>query len=149
MGKGFLNRSVIISIEVIRHQNNGAGDRSARLVFLFYRKQWVDLHALIVKSFDWSLYNGSILTLRRLAEGGGVNLAFWPPPFCFSKHVFFRERVKLRFLWLFQIFSQNFIKIPQVGLKIWRFLSSILIIFFSFLDFLTFCCYKETNDVSI
>ena len=46
--------------------------------------------------------------------------------------------------------SQNFIEVPQVFQKIWRFSLSILTIFtIFFFDILTFSCYKETNDVSI
>ena len=47
------------------------------------------------------------------------------------------------------IFSNNFIEIPQLVQKIWRFFSSILAIFINFSDFLTLPCYKKTNDVSI
>ena len=60
-----------------------------------------------------------------------------------SKNLSSRERVKPCF------FPKNLIEISQVVQKIWRFSSSILSISINFLDFLTFPCYKETNDDSI
>ena len=50
------------------------------------------------------------------------------------------------------IFPQNFIDIPHVFQKIGRIDLSILAIFINFhqfFGFLTFLCYKETNDVSL
>ena len=48
-----------------------------------------------------------------------------------------------------QIFPENFIEISKVAKEIWRFSASILTIFINFLDFLTFSCYKETNDIDV
>ena len=72
----------------------------------------------------------------------------------FSKIVFSRGRVKPCFFVTFNviirlIFPENFIKIPQVVQKIWRASSSTSPIFVNFPNFLTFPCYKQTNDVSI
>ena len=55
-------------------------------------------------------------------------------PYDFSKNVFSRGSVKYCFfvtfnLFINHIFPENFIKIPQVVQKIWRFSSSILTIF--------------------
>ena len=47
------------------------------------------------------------------------------------------------------IFPENFIDIPHVIQKICRIFLSILAIVIDFSDFLTFPCYKETNDVSL
>ena len=63
-----------------------------------------------------------------------------------------RERVKLWFSVAFNIimsyvFPENFLETPQVVQKIRRFSSSIAsTILIHFSDFLTFPCYKETND---
>ena len=72
----------------------------------------------------------------------------------FSKIVFSRGRVKPCFFVTFNviirlIFPENFIKIPQVVQKISRASSSTSLIFVNFPNFLTFPCYKQTNDVSI
>ena len=73
-----------------------------------------------------------------------------PTPFCFSKNVFFREDEGLFFVSIIIIhgFPEKFIKISQVVQKIRRFSLSILIFFVTFLDFLAFPCYRETNGVS-
>ena len=47
------------------------------------------------------------------------------------------------------IFTENVIEIHQAIQKIWRFSPSILLIFLDILDFLTFPCCKETNDIRI
>ena len=85
---------------------------------------------------------------------GSVNLmSIWSP--CgFSKNMFSREGVKFCFFVTFNIiighiFPENFIKIPLIVQKIWRFTLSALTIFIDISDFLTFPCYKETNDPSI
>ena len=80
-------------------------------------------------------------------------MSIWPPS-GFSKNVFYRLKVKIcLFVTVNIITSYNFpgnsIEIPQVVQKIWRFSSSILAVFIKFLDFLTFPCYEESNDVSI
>ena len=71
-----------------------------------------------------------ILTLN----DGEVNLTH---PLGFSKDESFGERVKLWFSVTFDtitsFFSENFIKIPQIVQKMWRFSSSILTIFYYFL----------------
>ena len=46
-------------------------------------------------------------------------------------------------------FPENFIEIPEVAQKIRKFSPSIITIFIDFSKFLTFPCYKETNDISI
>ena len=70
----------------------------------------------------------------------------------FLKNVFSKEKVKRCFFVTFnvisRIFPEVFIEISQVVHKIWRFSSSVLAIFINFLDFLTFPCYKESNNVS-
>ena len=77
------------------------------------------------------------------------------PPWFFQKCVFFfRKRMKPWLLLTFNIivghiFPENFIIIPEIVQKIWNFSSSILTFFISFLDFLSFPCCKETNDISI
>ena len=85
---------------------------------------------------------GFDLTLKRL---GG-------PPTCgFFKNVSFRERERVK-PWLFvtfnniisQIFPENFIEIPEVVKKIWKFSWSMLTVFIDFADFLTYTCYKKT-----
>ena len=47
------------------------------------------------------------------------------------------------------VFPENLIKILQVVLKIWSFLSSTLTFFIDLSDFLAILFCKETNDVSI
>ena len=88
------------------------------------------------------------MTLKRL---WGVNLT---PSIGFFKNLSSRERMKP---WLFvafkivisHIFPENFIEILQDVQNIWRFYPSTLFIFIHFSDFLTFPCYKETDDVCI
>ena len=46
------------------------------------------------------------------------------------------------------IFPENFIEVSEVVQKIRIFSPSILTVLIDFLDFLTFPCYKETNDVA-
>ena len=85
----------------------------------------------------------------------------------FPKFAFSTERVKACvFLWLLilnHIFPENFMKVPQVVQKIWRFSRSILIFSSIFRVFWHFfvnkevvvtkevlqppCCYREINDV--
>ena len=51
-----------------------------------------------------------------------------------------------------RIFPEIFIETPQVVQKIWRLFLLILTVFIDFhwfLDFLTFPCNKETNDVTV
>ena len=48
-----------------------------------------------------------------------------------------------------QVFPENFIEIYQVSQRILVFPSSILTIFFNFLDIFIFTYYKTINDVSI
>ena len=78
-----------------------------------------------------------------------------PPPLPgFLKNVCSKEKVNPWFFVTFNIiishiFPENFIEIPLVAQKIWRFFPSILTIFIDFLDFLTNPCYKETKDDSI
>ena len=84
---------------------------------------------------------------------GSVNLSPHPP-WGFSKNAFSGERVNPCFFVTFNIiashiFPEDFIEIPQVIQKVLRFSSSILTIFIDFLNFLTFPCYKETNNVII
>ena len=72
----------------------------------------------------------------------------------FSKNVFSRGKVKPTFFVTFNTiashnFPENFIEIPQVVQKIWRFYPSTLTIFVDFSDFLTFLCWKEPNDISV
>ena len=76
-------------------------------------------------------------------------------PICgFLKNVSSKERLKP---WFFvtvnviigHIFPENFIEIPLVVQKIWRISLTISAIFIDFFGFLTFPCYKETNDVSL
>ena len=88
---------------------------------------------------------------------GRIDLTLKCHPCGFSKNVSSKERVKLWFFVTFHIimnhiFSENFIEIPQVVQKLWRFSPSILAIFINFHQFsrfFTFLCYKETNDVSL
>ena len=90
-----------------------------------------------------------MLNLKRLRGGQFYRLPLW-----FFKTVSPRERVQP---WLFvtfniiisHIFLENFIKIPQVVLKIGRFSPSILTVFINYSEFLIFPCYKETNVVNI
>ena len=94
------------------------------------------------------------LSLNRLP---GMSGSIWPPSCGFSKNVSYRERVKLCFFVTFNIiishiFPENFIEILkafQKVQKIWRFSPSLLTIFINVLNFLTFPCYKKTNDVNI
>ena len=69
-------------------------------------------------------------------------------PGSFSKNSSSRERVKP---WFFDDFwyYHTSLQIPQNVKKISRFSPSILTIFIDSLDFLTFPCYKEINDLSI
>ena len=80
------------------------------------------------------------LTLKRLGEEKGVNLT---PPVVFPK-MFVTFNIIIS-----HVFPENFIEIPLVVKKIWRFFPSILTTFIDFSDLLTFPCYKETNDVSV
>ena len=72
----------------------------------------------------------------------GVNLT--PPPWGFSKNVLFRERVRALLFVTFNIdnFPETYVGIYQLVQKVWRFCSSVLYIFISFSDFLTFPCCK-------
>ena len=99
------------------------------------------------------------LSLKMLAGGrwGWGAGGQFDSPCCFSKNSSCKQTVKswffvtLNVIWS-HIFPENFIAIPQVVQKIWRLSLSILAIFnnfHQFLDFLTFPCYKETNDVSL
>ena len=91
--------------------------------------------------------------------GEGVNLT---PPVVFPKIYHLKKEWNTGFLWLLIFFSEilfwkshlfwNFHCNSQVVQKIWRISLSILPIFINFekfLDFLTFSCYRETNDVSL
>ena len=92
-----------------------------------------------------------ILTLKCLGGGQGD-----PLPCGFSKNVSSKESVKPWFFVTFNIilkniFAEKFIEFPQVVQKIWRNYLSILAIFINFpqfFGFLTFPCYKETNDIA-
>ena len=100
---------------------------------MFYRKK--------------SVFERVSLNLKRLQE-------FTPPPCGFSKNAFSRERLKPCFFVIFDIIisniiPENFIEIPQVVHKIWRFSFSVLTIFINFLDFLILSNCNETNDISI
>ena len=74
------------------------------------------------------------------------------PPVVFKKCIFWREGEALFFVTfnkiINHIFPEIFIKILVVQ-KIWRFYPSILILFVNFSDFLTFPCYKKTNEFGI
>ena len=73
-----------------------------------------------------------------------------------AKNVSSKERVNPCFLWLLilscHIFQENFIETPQVVENLWRISLLILAIFMNFHwfsgFFLTFHCYKKTNNVS-
>ena len=94
-----------------------------------------------------SLRYSGVLTLERLGD------QFDPLCEFFQKRVLWREGETLLFLTfniiINLIFPENFIELPQVVRKIWRFSPSILTIFINFSEFLTFPFYKETNVVSI
>ena len=71
----------------------------------------------------------------------------------FFQRFVFQRKVKSWFfvtfnIFLSHIFHGNFIEFPQVLQKIWKFSCSILSIFKIFLDYFTFPCYKETDDIS-
>ena len=75
-------------------------------------------------------------------------------PCGFSKNVSSKEREKACFFVAFNnaishIFPENLTEIPQVVQKLWTISLSILATFINFLDFLTFPCCKETNDLSL
>ena len=94
--------------------------------------------------FHWRVKTG----LNPKKAGGALTT---PDPCGFSKSVSSKERVKPWFFVTFNIiisniFPENFIEIPQVVHKIWSFS---LPIFAIFIDFLTFPCYKETDDVNL
>ena len=114
---------------------------------IIHSKIWTDPGDWWFKYFP-GCFPGSLNSER---EGG--QLTFSLSLSGFSKNVFSTERVKHCFFVTFNvishIFPESFIEIFQVVHKIWRFSSSVLAIFINFLDFLTFPCYKETNDVSI
>ena len=82
----------------------------------------------------------------------GINLTPLPSVF-FSKMYLLKKGRRPGFLWFFNIiishiFTVKGIEILQTVQKIWRFSPSTLTIFINFLDFLTFPCYKETNDAT-
>ena len=65
------------------------------------------------------------------------HLFLTPSPLRFFRNVFSRERLKLWFFVTFNIiigyiFPENFIEIPQVVQKIWRFSPSMLTVFINF-----------------
>ena len=109
-----------------------------------------ELNLLIKMEKDDGISYFYNLTLKWLASGGReVN-----PPCSFSKNVFSRERVKRCFSGTFNIiishiFPENLIEIPWVVQKLWRFTSLSSTFFIRFLDFLTFPCNKETNDITM
>ena len=76
-------------------------------------------------------------------------------PCGFSKNASSKERLKPWFLVTFNIiighiFHESFMEIPQVVQKLLRiYLSIFSSIFINFLGFLTFPCFKETNDFSL
>ena len=82
---------------------------------------------LVLHEIVFSHYKTDTNVILKKAEGGQ-----------FDSPAFSRARVKPCFFWsFFYIFPENFIKIPQIIQKIWRFFSI----------FLTFPCSKETNDI--
>ena len=92
----------------------------------------------------------------RRGEGGGGEGQF-DTPCGLSKIVSPKPKVKPWSFVTFKImirhvFPENFIEIPQVVQKLWETSQSILDIlidFTNFSDFLTFPCYKETNDANL
>ena len=70
-----------------------------------------------------------ILTLNCWGRGGEINLTPCLPLWFFQKSIFWREGQILIFVTfniiISHIFPENFIKIPQVVQKIWRFLLEI------------------------
>ena len=93
-------------------------------------------------------FQKNFLTLNRLEREGRRGGGQIDPPCGFPKNMFSKERVKP---WVFgtfniiisQIFPGNFIEIPQVLQKIWRYSPSILTIFIDFSDFWNFLVAKK------
>ena len=110
--------------------------------YLRYLRKW----------FSWKSMQ-DILTLKTLGSGrGGVNLT--PPPCCFSENVSSIVRVKPCFFVTINIIIShitvgNFIEIPQVVQKIWRFSQSILTNFYRFLGSFWRCLVTKKLIISI
>ena len=87
-----------------------------------------------------------LLTLKQL----GVNLTPPPLPKMYLPKTGWKPWFFLTFSIIIKhIFPEDFIEIRQFVQKIWIISLSILANFINFLDFLTFPCYKETNDVGL
>ena len=117
---------------------------------------WIWIHAL--KLWPWN--SEKLSTVKHLLRAFiGIRLnpkragePIWPILWLFQ-NASDRERLKPCFFVTFNIiigciFLENFIEIPHVVQKIWKFPPSMLTIFIDFFRFLAFHCYKETNDVS-
>ena len=115
--------------------------RNKQIYSNFYRNKFLYLTtqiclqlfllAAVVLAFDRLYKQLPVLTVKnlrgRMVRGDGE---FDSPPCGFSKNICSRERMKPWFFVTFNIsishiFSKNFIQIPQVVQKIWRFSPSI------------------------
>ena len=110
--------------------------------YLRYLRKW----------FSWKSMQ-DILTLKTLGSGrGGVNLT--PPPMLFFRKCIFYSAVKPCFFVTINIIIShitvgNFIEIPQVVQKIWRFSQSILTNFYRFLGSFWRCLVTKKQIISI
>ena len=132
---------------MVLHQNSSSGmllNKKHMWGFLWLKNTWVgqlfhsftseclyeDFKLIAVSNYRPDSSKVILSTLKRL---GSANLTLSP--------LFFPKLYLLERRWSLEI--------PEVIQKIWRFSPSILTILNNFSDFLTFPCYKETNDVSI
>ena len=123
----------------------------------FYRSKWINYDgANAFRGFEarrkvWFMF---LEANTKMARGGQFD---HPPPSLHGPCVFSKNWSSKGKPWfsvtfnviIKHIFPENFIDIPHVIQKICRIFLSILAIVIDFSDFLTFPCYKETNDVSL
>ena len=141
-----LDSNFLIALAYVNIKNGSRIQKDTKDIFC--RKTKFDTSTSLLNKI-MTIWNILSNTLNR-RQGSVWTLS----PFGFSKNIFFGERVKSCFFVTFNnvindTFRENFTDIPQVGQKKWSFPYSILTIFINFLNFLTFPCYKETNEASL
>ena len=130
---------------------------------MFYLITPQEIHHAIC-ALDGSKRSSAEIPLKSLKDNETLNYAFahgltlkmlevnLTPPVVFEKCVFQTKGEALSFvifkIIICHIIPENFIEIPHVLQKILRFSCLTLTIFINLSDFLTFPCYKETNDIS-
>ena len=123
---------------------------------LFSPKDYKKNDKIIYKYFK-DKYCKSRIQINPKTAGGRRRVSLTSTPVVFRKTCLLKRGWNPGFLWLLiLLYGTSFLKISLNFLKSFRSYEEFLClyylfssIFINFLDFLTFPCYKETNDVSL